>query len=72
MGPIEREVLAALGDMGHGGRSVPFNTLVDSFNSRKSVARVFGLLLSMDKRRLVEMEQEEDAGFGGAIGIRKI
>ena len=72
MGPIEREVLAALGDMGHGGRSVPFNTLVDSFNSRKSVARVFGLLLSMDKRRLVETEQEEDAGFGGAIGIRKI
>ena len=72
MGPIEREVMAALGDMGHGGRIVPFDNLVDNFNEKKSVARVFGLLLSMDKRRVIEMEQEKGAGFGGAIGIRKM
>ena len=72
MGPIEREVMAALGDMGHGGRRVPFDALVDNFKEKKSVAKVFGLLLSMDKRRLIEMKQEEGAGFSGAIGIKKI
>ena len=72
MGPIESEVMAALVDMGHGGRYVPFDSLVDDFKAKKSVARVFGLLLSMDKRRLIEMKQEEGAGFGGAIGIRKM
>ena len=72
MGPIEREVIAALSDMGHGGRGVPFDTLVDDFKEKRSVAKVFGLLLSMEKRRLIDMKQEEGTKFGGSIVVKKI
>ena len=72
MGPIEQDVMSALSDMGRGGRFLQFDALVADFRSVRSVARMLGLLLSMEKRNLVELKQETGAGLAEPIKIKKV